>query len=350
MILARSTYNLNFPVDGEEVLNLALWFKQGNLGDALGTPNYELEKRVPALGVTDLDIQIDAFARDFLQPRPVWHNGSSGIFNSNPNSQCYTTASYFFDSESPAFKVNQLVTTKGWYNYTEGLNFAGGGKRILTTSEYWQVKRGEWLLIPFLTNEDGSIILAYGSSTVTLPFTLNAGINTRIRYVLFNTAIVQDKYITVRYESSTADILGATIELVDECKYDHQHFIFLNRFGAWQQLYTFKQSTKSINVKSDEFVNAFISGGQYDAQKHQYKEFNKQGRESVEVSTGFVKEEMNSIIEEMLMSEDVYLERNGTFIPINVKTRSILYQTRKVDRLINYTLEYEFAFDKLVSL
>jgi len=348
MILSRSTYNQNFEVpDGSQKLTTVLIYKFGDSSE-IGTQSIRRTRTIPSIDTASVDLQFDQFIKDRLNPKPVWFAGTSAIIDSSEFANLWTSITYKFDDDSFANKVINSISTKGWYNYTQGLNHTPL-KRFLTPSNYLQVKRGEPIIIPIHVVENAEVRVAYGSGNPTFGLTLSTLSTKRIQYLFFDEYDEDDKYITISYEgaSEQGDIV---VEIIDECKFDVKQLIYLNRFGVFQQLFCFKRSTTQLRTTQETFKNAFISGGTYDTTKHQYKDYNKQGRESLEVNTGFVKEEQNALIEDLMLSEDVYMREGGVFIPVNLDQKSLTFLTRKVDKVLNYTFNLEYSFDKIVNL
>ena len=70
------------------------------------------------------------------------------------------------------------------------------------------------------------------------------------------------------------------------------------------------------------------------------------------MSSGYYPEEANAYFEELLLSEYVWITRPiveqpniEQTIPVVVKTSSMTYKTSLNDRLIEYTIDFEDAFD-----
>ena len=68
------------------------------------------------------------------------------------------------------------------------------------------------------------------------------------------------------------------------------------------------------------------------------------------MNTWFVKENMNQTIEELFFSENVWIRYEGKTLPINPSSKSLQYKTVLNDKLINYTVDFEFAFDKINNI
>jgi hypothetical protein len=123
---------------------------------------------------------------------------------------------------------------------------------------------------------------------------------------------------------------------------------FVNKFGALQDMWFFKKSTKDINISKEKYKSSFVNAtGSYSVHKHQKKTLSAMGTESMTINTGFVSEAMNAPIKEILLSEQVWVTIDGQVLPIDVNTQSLTYKTSLNDKLINYTLTFDFAYDTI---
>ena len=72
------------------------------------------------------------------------------------------------------------------------------------------------------------------------------------------------------------------------------------------------------------------------------------------MNTGYLNDDYNQVIEELLLSEQVYYtqitDTAEVVIPIIPVTKSVTYLTQLNDKLINYTIEFENAFDKINNI
>ena len=112
----------------------------------------------------------------------------------------------------------------------------------------------------------------------------------------------------------------------------------------------FKKSSNSIEITSDDFVNAYISGGTYSTTDHQKQNINIQGSESLSLNSGYIKETENSIYREMMLSEKIYLYENSVLIPLILKSKSLEFKNRVNDKLVKYTVEFEYAFNLIQNI
>lgn len=130
-----------------------------------------------------------------------------------------------------------------------------------------------------------------------------------------------------------------------EAKYTPSVMQFINKNGVWESLTFFKRSESTINTTTNEFRRSLGSsssaGFSYDTTAHKYQRINTNGRKRFTLNTGWVGEDYDTIMEQMLMSERVMLDG----LPVNVTTSSLTLQKVVNDKTINYTIEVEEAFD-----
>ena len=122
---------------------------------------------------------------------------------------------------------------------------------------------------------------------------------------------------------------------------------FINKNGAPQDFYFFLKSVENVNTKSETFKrNIFVqSSSNYDAKSHQTKTFNKTGRKRFTLNTNYLVEAYNAVIEDIMLSEYVWIYVSSKWHPVTVVTSSLLKKTSLNDKLIQYTLEVEDAND-----
>ena len=74
------------------------------------------------------------------------------------------------------------------------------------------------------------------------------------------------------------------------------------------------------------------------------------GAESMTVNTGYVVEELNKAVEELLLSDKAWVTIDGQVLPIDIKTESLTYKTSVNDKLIDYTIDFDFAFETINNI
>ena len=151
-----------------------------------------------------------------------------------------------------------------------------------------------------------------------------------------------DEYIEIVYNGVTTTLL-----ITDECRYTPIDIFFQNKEGAMQTLTFFKASTESISITDETFES---DRGQPIFGNHQEVRFNVQAKSKFKVNSGFVAEETNEAFKQLLLSQRVWKFKSGIFTPLKISTSSLEYKSRQKDRLINYEIEFNYAFNEINNI
>jgi len=156
--------------------------------------------------------------------------------------------------------------------------------------------------------------------------------------------------------NTDAGVEVVKINTIYECKYEPYKVTFVNKYGALQDLWFFKKSVESTNVTSEQFKASIFDQStlSYKTYKHQQQSFLAQGKDRITMNTGYVNDDHNAVLEELLISEQVWYteitETEEKVIPVIPLTKSITYKTSVNDKLANYTVDFEHAFDKINNI
>lgn len=156
--------------------------------------------------------------------------------------------------------------------------------------------------------------------------------------------------------NTDAGVEVVKINTIYECKYEPYKVTFVNKYGALQDLWFFKKSVESTNVTSEQFKASIFDQStlSYKTYKHQQQAFLAQGKDRITMNTGYVNDDHNAVLEELLISEQVWYteitETEEKVIPVIPLTKSITYKTSINDKLANYTVDFEHAFDKINNI
>tara|TARA_R110000744_G_scaffold89521_1_gene173942 strand:+ start:2830 stop:3837 length:1008 start_codon:yes stop_codon:yes gene_type:complete len=145
------------------------------------------------------------------------------------------------------------------------------------------------------------------------------------------------------------------INRVDCSKYGTGNkFTFVNKYGMLQDIYFFLKNVKRLNRTTENFQRNIINttgAVTYDVNDASKKHFNTEGTQSNIFNSGYYPEEANCMFEELLLSNYVWMTRPSTsgsgveVVPVMVKSSDLVYKTSLNDKLIEYTVEFEDAFD-----
>jgi hypothetical protein len=151
-----------------------------------------------------------------------------------------------------------------------------------------------------------------------------------------------DEYIEVTYNGETVTLL-----ITDECRYTPVNIAFLNKEGAIIFVPFFKAKKESMSTTRETFES---DRGQPINGNHQFVDFNVSGKTKYSINTGFVKEEMNETFKQLMLSSRVWEFVNENYIPLKITSSSLEYKTRQNDRLLNYQMEFEYAFNEVNNI
>ena len=159
--------------------------------------------------------------------------------------------------------------------------------------------------------------------------------------------------------SVTIQGVDCTIKRIDCTKYgDGNRIIYINKYGAQQDLWFFLKQTRNIARTNEGYKSNTITypstGATYSIQDAPNKVFNTQAKQTHTFSSGYYPEFANQQFEELLLSEFIWWSTvkkgSGIIIPLKVKTSSVAFKTSVNDRLIEYTIEFEEAFDYINNI
>ena len=218
--------------------------------------------------------------------------------------------------------------------------------------------------------EEVNPTVPFGRSTPTYLIPINEDTDTFTIFAPNNTAgkipnINASNVLAATSFSSTAtsvttDGVVCNIKRIDCTKYgDGKRIIYINKYGAQQDLWFFLKNSKNLSRSNEGYKSNTItypsgSSATYSVQNAPNKVFNTQAKQTHKLSSGYYPEFANQQFEELLLSEYVWLSTvrkgSGIIIPVKVKTSSVAFKTSVNDRLIEYSMEFEEAFDYINNI
>ncbi len=172
--------------------------------------------------------------------------------------------------------------------------------------------------------------------------------------------LVVTPYTSTDTSVTNVDGVVCNIKRIDCTKYgEGKRIIYINKYGVQQDLWFFLKETRNIartneGYKSNTITYPNGSSATYNIQNAPNKVFNTQAKQTHTLSSGYYPEFLNQQFEELLLSEYIWLSTfkkgSGVIIPVKVKTSSVAFKTSVNDRLIEYTMEFEEAFDYINNI
>ena len=202
----------------------------------------------------------------------------------------------------------------------------------------------EWQLVDDFWDEYD---VTWNSSLVDVQITDNGNSNQKIQYlgIAPTDGIETGDTAVISSTIGNAQSITVTFKEICELKYTPIRTVYYNKYGAIQDLWTVKKSTKSLSQTSSNYKSNIIdlSTLSYSTYDHSNQRFDVQGQESISVSTGYMDESINDPVKQLMLSEQVWVEIGSDTYPVVVKTSSLTEKTSVNDKLVAYTFEFDFA-------
>lgn len=352
MILTRSPHYVNTPFveDTTTAMTLTLYVWDGDLTSVPATATETLTKIRPTVNYAEFNTNISNIVRESLSESPPYDvAATTQIVDSAANNVkwVYYVASYTDATASIADITGTFVAADGFGYYEDGVNPSFPASEVLTDCTYRKVDRSSFILFPYINS---------GTITTIDIDTENAEVNATETMVTSNQSTDFVQYISIDVSDITTDEFITvtaqpggqtfTYEIIDECKYTPKTVVFKNKYGVFETVTMFKKETKSMTVENDEFINNYVSAATYDTTVHQIHKINVTAKERTRLNSGYIKENENELYKQLLVSDKVFFYESG-YIPVNVRSKDIEYKTRINDSLVNYTIEFDYAYNTI---
>lgn len=341
MILTRSPYYINvvFTNNFVNAVNFTVTIGNGSFSSINAIDSYNLTKRKPSDTATNTWLDVSPFISDLFDQKPIdvsLYNAPTVI--SSNEVLLASISEQQEDSLGSQLPLNSFKyrCTEGYGYYTEGQNYDPNKKILLSHTGYKAFENG-YFVVPLECDSSSPDPTVEG---VAVPLNFTDEVSNYVKYLVIPLGEYSDN-ITVSYDGESIDI-----ELIEECKYPVSSVQFLNRFGVIEQVHFYKAVKETVNTKSEKFKNAYTNGVTYDVKRHQSQVFNKTSNKSIKIETGYLNPDYNQTMQELMESEKVWINSR----PVNVTSNSLEFKTRIVDKLISYSISFDYAYDEINNI
>jgi len=339
-IFARSPYLIRIAETGQNGSKLELFLANGSF---LGSPQYTLSKLIPASNNVETLYDISPYIREYIRFASCSAGGNAAVTNpTNERVNVRVKRYKLVGLTYTLLNTIDYIAFDGYSYYEQGFNF---------DNLDYGLDAGNYYYNP--TSDAGKIRVTTGAS-----FTA--------RYTNLSTAVVTSLAVA----SSTFDIprvrtanvaVGNKVEILngasavqatwyfypqEECKYTPVIIDFVNKYGAWQREFFFKASNDNFSVENTEYNLMQTNSFSYNVKEGQRKVFNANGKKSVKVNTGWVYETWKEVLKQIMLSERILIDDK----PAKINSKSTELFKHINTKQINYSLEFEFAFDVINSV
>lgn len=336
----------SMTVPDKYILELYIW---DGLKASPPTVTYEIENVNP-LGLTgSTDVNISRYINDILTTSLV-SSTTTELLDSDSQVWVKSQVIYYIGgvAQSPEFIETDLAL-KGYGYGAEGVNNSTPTNGILAFGSEVKVNTDSFYSLPVFMSETlvtDILVKSYPGNVIDKTYTEAATTDSTdsVKQVWVNVAeAINESYIEITYNGAVV----YTLLIEDELRYNPIDIFYTNKEGQLTPITFFKERVNEMETSSENYES---STGQPKDGVHQFVTFDKNGRSGFEVNSGFVQEDNNDIFKQLFLSNDVW-EFNGTdYIPLTLDSKSIEYKTRQRDRLLNYTVKFNYAFNEVNSI
>jgi hypothetical protein len=277
----------------------------------------------------------------------------------------FSLSSEYVDAGTPGSGIIQnnqsFLVTDGWLTYQEVTGGTITSGRMVTPRRLY-VTSVDYAMPIYLPARMYFFYRNVGGSWQGVAnYTPGNNSNTRIVYIPYDKTKAQAFLVAASSPTVLNDTFEVgfgtdavtpqftyTVEQVCEPKYTPVRISFINKFGVVDYLTCFKVSTRSGNFTAEQYmpqINISATTPQSLTQTMQKRRFDVNSTEVITLNTGWVQENYDDVIRELLMSEKVSINYEGVEFTVNPQDSGVDYQKEINQKMINYTLSFEIAWD-----
>jgi hypothetical protein len=346
------------------------------------TPTYTLEKNNPSSTNNVTRYNVTPFVREFIS-------------NTYQNIRTLPSPATLTPSGASAYvQIKRYKNVSGTYTLLSTISyraFDGYRAYVDVTSLAilpWNNETFTFpLALPLLQYPTGMVFYYPQTSSASVPsgllspgyFTAFIGISAYVKYVSLanpsnfettNIDTVNQRYCDIPYiwQSATTPssnyyaggnrvefysptnvlLQSFTFKPLAECRYTPVTIDFINKLGSWQRVFFFKASIDKITTTSEDynFLTAVPVVNQWTVSDGQTRQMNRNARRKITVNSGSVDENFKFIIEQLMLSERIMVNN----LPAKILTNDadLFKIVNKKD--LNYTLDFEYAYDEVATV
>lgn len=355
---------------------LRLWIYQGSINSyILSEPEYTITKTKLSDEDTIL-FEIGELVKDYIEV------SFDGNYDTAVNSAwaSYTVTNTFdkgLATEVLSTHTGTLLATHGYGYFEDEINPQNtSGLQQTNTSIFW--KKGERVRVPVYSGRELYDIEWYEGQTIIGNKTFGKNIEAA-------TADTEDykadhsgqlelsadkthfgntknteflKYSVSPYGADKAILrlrdgttVTVTVTYIEECRNDSFKVTFLNKFGAFQDIWMFGRRKEVANASREilrlNTINSSTTSTNFATYTPTDTIFNVEAEKSLVLNTGYVSEQYSQVIQELMISEHVYIHEDNNVFPISPTDNSFEYKTHLYDRLINYTVRFDYGYSEI---
>ena len=354
MIRALSPFYIDTPLVYGGVTcakyTLNVWVWNGDKSTPDSTNSYQITYQNTTASTGSHSININAIIQDYIEFKEPSLLLSTGIQLIDGNNQQWVYTYVTYDAVATLYHETTDIMVLGYAYGNEGRNVTAVSNQTLLKPQEYKVNRQGNFVFPIyvpvaLGTSDLITVKSYPSLDINYSATATQSDDSAevVQYLWVDLSLaIDDAYIEIVWKGKTT-----TLDLTDECKYTPLDVFFQNKDGALQTFTFFKKQEESIDVTDSSFET---NRGQASDGFHQFVRYGVQGRTTLMAETGWLDEDMNEVLKQILLTERIWSYDGTKYTPLNIKKTSQKFKTRQNDRLINYTMTFEMSYNEINNI
>tara|TARA_R100001463_G_C3538274_1_gene222188 strand:+ start:1 stop:1083 length:1083 start_codon:yes stop_codon:yes gene_type:complete len=344
---------------------LDIYIYTGIAGEKPTTPQYTLVKdKLSSEGI--IVFEVAELVKDYVD---VNFTGDYQTISQNAWVDFVITRT--FDNSTTDTIEKRSLAFLGYGEFEDGIN-PSLSKTFLASNTNFYVKQGEEAYVPVYVSTDGVYKVEYFQGSTSLVSYRIGGsvkkittdtIDIKTDTTDFKTDIISERTpdsvgfqrqteVPLNSDKVTVTAPDGTTETrfiknIEECKYTPRKVSFMNKFGVIQDLWFFKRRDDSFEVEREDFKRSILDIGtssvSYDVYKGSRQALDISAKERLSMNTGFITEDHNEVIKQLMVTEHCWIHQNSTLTPLKPITTSFQEKKEVNEKLINFTVEFEVA-------
>ena len=341
-IFARSPYLIRVAEAGQNGSKVELFIK--NTGSFTTLPQYTLSKLIPASNQVETLYDISPYIQEyikFLVAPPTLTNIAT-----NPTAQrCDVRVKRYklLGATYTLLDTTDYLGFDGYTYYESGYNFDLGNYALDQKNKYYYNP----------TNDAGIVRVTTGASFTARYTNLSTAVVTSLS-IPSSTYNIPRVLLGNQNDGNKLEILNSVSAVQatwnfypqEECKYVPVIIDFVNKYGAYQREFFFKASNDTMSIENTEYNLLQSDSYNYNVIEGQRRMFNTNGKKSIKVNTGWVEENWSDTLKQIMLSEKILIDSK----PAKINTKSTELFKNINTKQINYSLDFEFAYDVINSI
>jgi hypothetical protein len=251
------------------------------------------------------------------------------------NTGDYLTLTMFYDNFTGPGPSNEIRI--GGYKAENGVSTF-----VTSSFLYWQVAGGE-----FETAGVGPQNLSEWDSGWAASIA-----NGDINYIITAgdpggvTIIINDKWDGV---PMTFPGYGSILnETQKQCSTEYTRFAFINQYGFWDYYNVYNPLRSNNQVDRSLYGRSFVryedTIGSYNISNRGTTQYRTEYNKRYKITTDFIDQRNSQWLTELFESPEVFIQKNGQFVPINITNRNIRWNMNQYrEKLFQYDIEFKYA-------